>query len=322
MRPFRDIDARSDRITGLFAIGNLFGQVLFDGAGVVLCLVYCQAYTLILIRYQQAVFTLGLTLPRKRKISVSCRALTSSRAGAVWLTMALAAFTILPAPAADDAPTAAKEETPATPAAPALDLKKFKTPFGPPKASNQADQSIDELSELSLNGTPGVPTGRTSLRERLVAGPRLYLPSKMILGRTSEFTVKGKPGYWVAIAMADKDKGAKPIFGHAIRLGPDRKVVAGGQIPASGVLVLNVECPVEGDLIDEHLYFEAALWCKDDFSDTQIAQTIPSETAESAVNAVLIAGEPTQKFHRIHIAPDGSNPLSQRASSGMDSGRP
>jgi hypothetical protein len=58
---------------------------------------------------------------------------------------------------------------------------------------------------------------------------------------------------------------------NAIRLGSDRKVVAIGQIPESGILVLNIETPIEGDLIGLSLYFEAATWSQSDMSDVEIA---------------------------------------------------
>ncbi|MFX5656415.1 hypothetical protein ABTE24_19780, partial [Acinetobacter baumannii] len=83
----------------------------------------------------------------------------------------------------------------------------------------------------------------------------------MSLGKVAEFTVKGKPGQWVALAMADKDSGAKPVFGHKLRLGSDRKLVAVAKIPEnSDVVKLLVETPIQGDLVGSNLYFEAALW--------------------------------------------------------------
>ncbi|MGH9552040.1 MAG: hypothetical protein ACRD3W_21820, partial [Terriglobales bacterium] len=137
-------------------------------------------------------------------------------------------------------------------------------------------------------------------------------------------TIKGKANSWVAIAMADKDKGAKPIVGHDIRLGPDRKVIAVGQIPASGVLVLTMDTPIEGDLIGLCLYFEAALWTKPDFSDLQLAQVVSSESQEGGKNGVIIAGEPTRKGHGIKLGGDTNMvPMSQRVNNfGLETGKP
>ena len=123
----------------------------------------------------------------------------------------------------------------------------------------------------------------------------------MILGKTVEFTVKGKPGSYAALALADKDTGAKPICGHKLRLGADRKVVAAVEIPASGTATISVDTPIEGDLIGLCLYFEAAVWSKPDFSDVEIANVVPSERQESAPNGVLIAADTIVKKKGIKI---------------------
>jgi hypothetical protein len=94
----------------------------------------------------------------------------------------------------------------------------------------------------------------------------------MLLGQTSRFTVKAKPGMIVAIAMADRDKGAKPIAGHDLRLGSDRKVVAISKIPDTGVAEIFVETPIEGDLIGQYLFFEAAVWSKADLHSKNTGQ--------------------------------------------------
>lgn len=171
----------------------------------------------------------------------------------------------------------------------------------------------DTGSALALPRRPS----RLSLADRLVPS-RLYLPGRMVLGKLAEFTIKGKPGSFVAIAMADRNSGAKPINGISIRLGPDRKVVAIGKIPESGVVTLTVETPIQGDLIGQFLYFEAALWTKDDMSDVQIASTVTSETEGAAGNGVVIAQEVTHK-RGIHIVPDAAVPLTQRAGLGINS---
>src|SRR5215475_10923522 len=115
--------------------------------------------------------------------------------------------------------------------------------------------------------------------------------------------------------MADKDTGAKPICGHQIRLGPDRNAVAIGKIPESGLLLLLVETPIEGDLIGDCLYFEAALWSKPDFSDLIVATTVPCQMQSGkSENGVVVASEiPAAKQHGIKIGPDAGASMSQRA---------
>ena len=196
-------------------------------------------------------------------------------------------------------------------------LKTIKTPFGTQGAAS-ADKNTDtsEMAPIALSETP---KSHKSLSDRLVGASRLYLPEKMVLGNTEEFTIKGKPGSWVALAMADKNSGAKPLLGHNIRLGPDRKVVAIGQLPEGGVLILNIETPIQGDLVGSSLYFEAALWSKPDMSDVELAQTIRSQGTAKDDNGVLIA-EVVEKKKGIKIEPQSSMPQTTRA--GTDSGRP
>jgi hypothetical protein len=206
-------------------------------------------------------------------------------------------------------------------------LKEIKTPFG------SAGDSIEEekpqatapmtLPANSMRRTLG---GR-SLSDRLLA-PRLYLPGRLIMGHPAEFTIKGRPGHWAALAMADRDSGAKPIGGHTVRLGPDRKVVALGKIPASGVLALKMYSPVAGDLVGQSLYFEAAIWAEGDLSRVEFAQTVTSEggtnTSSSATNAVMVASEGDRK-RGVRIVPDSAVPMFQRANTGnvtLDSGKP
>lgn len=168
-------------------------------------------------------------------------------------------------------------------------LKTHPTPFtrGSQQAGSANDDPITE--PISIPGRRTLAS-RLKLSDRLVP-PRLYLPGRMILGRSEEFIVKGKPGAWAAIAMADKNTGAKDIAGHKIRLGADRKLVALVRIGEGGIGQMFVETPVQGDMIGQNFYFEAVVWTKDDFSDAEVCQTISPEQTESADNGVLVAAE-------------------------------
>ncbi len=173
------------------------------------------------------------------------------------------------------------------------------------------------MTPINLSGSTN---RRLSLSQRLVPS-RLYLPGRMVLGRSCEFTIKAKPKSWVAIAMADKNSGANPIMGHKIKLGADRKLVALGEIPESGVLNLFVETPIQGDLVGSCLYFEAAIWSKPDCSDVEFAAAVPSEgQGKENENGVLIAAESDQK-KGIKIVPNSAimSPLMQKAGSSLGS---
>jgi hypothetical protein len=202
-------------------------------------------------------------------------------------------------------------------------LKATKTPFGSNDA--QADKADDgPLGTISISGNSGASTGQTghmSLGARLLQN-KLYMPGHMMIGRPAEFTVKGPPGYWAALAMADKDKGAKPIYGHALRLGPDRKVVALGKIPASGVLALKIFAPIEGDLVGSSLYFEAAIWPENRPERLELALPVSSETQTvSTANGVSLTGQGERK-HGIKFVPDNRSPYSHINGPGIGSGSP
>ena len=139
----------------------------------------------------------------------------------------------------------------------------------------------------------------------------------------SESDSQGKGGSSVAVAMADRDSGSKPVMGHKLRLGSDRKVVAVGKIPESGVLEIVIGTPIEGDLIGQQLFFEAAIWTEDDMKDLEFAETIPPNSESGAKNGVVIAGDMPKK-RGVRIVPDSVLPFSQRStqSSSLSSGQP
>lgn len=210
-------------------------------------------------------------------------------------------------------------------------LKTMKTPFSGSVILQELRKKIEEqkkkktekisLGTISLNSKSSGPR-KISLARKLLP-PKLYLPERMTIGKSEKFVVKGKAGMNVAIAMADKDTGAKPVLGHKLRLGADRKLVAVGTIPSSGVLEVYIGTPIQGDLIGEKLFFEAALWSKDDLSDTEFAQTVAPGVEKEETNGVLIAGQTIHK-RGVRIVPDSAIPLGQRQTQGtsLSSGKP
>lgn len=200
-------------------------------------------------------------------------------------------------------------------------LKTVKTPFTAPSQESE-NEKPDGLGSFKLAADSSKPALRLS--DRLLAS-RLYLPGRLVIGKPTQFTVKGKPGYWAAVAMADRDSGAKPIYGRNLRLGPDRKVVALGKIPEGGVLSLKYFAPVEGDLIGQSLYFEAALWPDGKPEAVEIAQTVSSEAQSEKANGILVTAD-TEKKKGVRLVPDSAIPPSQRSLGGggatLDSGKP
>lgn len=208
-------------------------------------------------------------------------------------------------------------------------LKTMRTPFGSATEKSNLSAANMEAGEVDIITTTSPYSPSRNLASRLLP-ERLYLPARMVLGKSAKFVIKGKPGAYVALAMADRDKGAKPIYGQEIRLGPDRKVVSLCTIPASGVASLFVETPIIGDLIGQNLYFEAALWSAEDFHDLRLAATVPAEQQDpnsAKANGVPIYPDIEPK-RGIRIVPDSGIPLQLREKPGrygaatLDGGRP
>src|SRR5580698_6370337 len=98
------------------------------------------------------------------------------------------------------------------------------TPFTTGSGGQDSSDSSDQNAFAPIAFSVGTVSKQNLLSERF-HGPKLFLPPRMVLGECSEFIVQGPPGAYVAIAMADKNSGAKPIYGHELKLGPDRKLV-------------------------------------------------------------------------------------------------
>ena len=201
-------------------------------------------------------------------------------------------------------------------------LKTMRTPFTTSVSNeSQSYYSPDDtigLTPIAISNKP-LSLNRNSLEQRF-HGPKLFLPSRMVLGECSEFVLKGSPGFYAAIAMSESNKGAKPMSGHKLRLGADRKLVSLGTIPETGMLSLFVETPIQGDLVDTSLYFEGVIWSKPDFSDLQITSTVLTSQSGSDENGVVVVGQQEKKQRAVVF--DVSKPMSTRTVGGLSSGHP
>lgn len=200
----------------------------------------------------------------------------------------------------------------------AKQLKTYRTPFNVQASDSGSDDAPAAIS------APAEPNSlRSRLAQRLGSSSRVYLPGKLTIGKPAEFVVKGRPGSHAAIAMADKDAGARSLLGRKLRLGADRKLMAAGTIPDSGILTLIVDMPIQGDLIGLPVFFEAVVWQKDDFSDLEIASPVKSESAEEIAdkaNAVIVSGEKEQK-RGLRFTPGSGVPLYQQQNGSLESGK-
>ncbi len=201
-------------------------------------------------------------------------------------------------------------------------LKTMRTPFTTvldgEDEKRSTSSSASSLAPIAIVADVK-PVTKKSLQERF-HGPKLFLPTRMVLGQSAEFIIKGNPGTYAAIAMSESNKGAKPISGHDLRLGADRKLVAIGKIPEQGILSVFVEAPIQGDLIGLPLYFEGVIWSNPDFSDMQMASTITVTESGENGNSVIVSGQDEKKERAVVF--DVSKPMSMRSMGTLNSGKP
>lgn len=138
-----------------------------------------------------------------------------------------------------------------------------------------ADQKLDEI----------ILTPMAQPKLNINESPKLYLPSKMVIGTDTIFKITGNPGSKVSLAISNTNNGSKPLFGNKLRLGKTEMTLE-GIIPATGILELKLNAPMDKSLVDQVKYFEAATWSKEDYNDLQVATTISPSGKETFKNSV------------------------------------
>lgn len=201
-------------------------------------------------------------------------------------------------------------------------LKTLRTPFttgGNGEDNSQLSKGDGAFAPIAISS--GTVISKQHLLSERFHGPKLFLPPRLVLGECAEFIVQGPPGYYVALAMADKNSGAKPVCGHELKLGPDRKLVAVNKIPEQGIVSISIEAPIQGDLVDTPLYFEAVVWSKSDFSDMQLASAVSTQKETCGENGVIVCGQHEDKKARM-LNLGAAEPMSMKTVGGMSSGKP
>jgi hypothetical protein len=123
---------------------------------------------------------------------------------------------------------------------------------------------------------------------QLDESPRMYLPSKLVIGQDNLFVIKGKPGAKVSIAMSLSNDGSKPLLGKYLRLGSTELTIE-GNISATGIVELKYKPENDKTLVEQSRYFEAVIWSKDDFSDLEVADVYSPSGKVTNNNSVVIA---------------------------------
>jgi len=118
--------------------------------------------------------------------------------------------------------------------------------------------------------------------------PQIYRPVKLFIGKENKFTVKAEAGSFVSIALSLADKGADIFYGHELRLGKEILATGEGKTAENGLAEITVKIPDDKKLKDKPVYFEAAVWKNEDFSDLKIAQIISPSGRESDINQLTL----------------------------------
>lgn len=142
----------------------------------------------------------------------------------------------------------------------------------------------DSLGEISL---PPSEKPQLNVSDK----PSVYFPSKLIIGQENIFTVKGKPGCKVSLAVSDSNRGAKPLMGKTLRLGETEQTLE-AVIPATGAVEVKYTLPEDPALVNRVKYIEVAIWSNEDFSDMEIATTISPTGRETRNNGISITLPP------------------------------
>ncbi len=122
----------------------------------------------------------------------------------------------------------------------------------------------------------------------------IYKPSKLIIGSSTLFAIKAKPGTHVSLLFSGNNTGIQPFYGQELRLGAIIDKID-GIVGKTGLAEIKIKLPEDKDLIGKIMYFEAVVWQKKDFSDMAKAKIIGINGQATGSNALVIAGKPKNK---------------------------
>ncbi len=129
------------------------------------------------------------------------------------------------------------------------------------------------------------------LSDLIKRAPQLFLPSQILPGQTTTFTVKGKPGKQVKLILSDTAVNRELDSGVTLRVGEpvlEKEVT----IPETGVVQIPVEIPQNIGEAGQRKFVEAIVWSSPDQSDAEVVQIIESSGNETTENAVMVGAEP------------------------------
>ena len=134
------------------------------------------------------------------------------------------------------------------------------------------------------------PRGRLS---RLIRKkPRLYMPTRLIVGEDNRFVVQAPAGSHVVLLMSPKPEGAMAPDGTPLAVGKDFQTLE-TVTAANGVVELILPIPAQKALRDRVVYVDAYTYQAEDYSDLQrLELTDAAGRASSGSNALLMTHRP------------------------------
>lgn len=121
--------------------------------------------------------------------------------------------------------------------------------------------------------------------------PKVYKPTKLILGDKNKFIVKAQPGSYVLLAISQVNKGAPLFYGKKLRLGANIQTIE-SKISNNGITELIYTLPDNQDMEGDLLFFEVMVSKDKTFKNPQIAQIIASNGRQSVDNGIIITKKP------------------------------
>ena len=132
--------------------------------------------------------------------------------------------------------------------------------------------------------------------------PQVYMPSRLLIGDNSTFTIKADAGSHVLLAVSDQNTGASSFHGQVFNLGASYTQKE-GIVPENGLLQLNYQLPNDKKLENKTYYFEVFVWKSEDFADLKKAKVMgPNgrETDSNEITAII----PTKNASGFRFGPD------------------
>lgn len=162
---------------------------------------------------------------------------------------------------------------------------------------HRADFSIKLFMTLFICFLMGVATFSETQAGRLSdlvkQPPQLYLPSQIIPGKASVFTLKAKAGKQFRLILSSSPTGLELPNGISLPVGKP-SIEEQGTIPLSGVREITINIPESLADLASKQFVAAIVWSDIDQSDMEMAQVIEHTGVTAMVNQVIVGAESDQ----------------------------